>query len=331
MEASMETRENLVELKTLFDTTLKDQLEDLDKIRKEAVKRCYLSAMPILTSLLIAMYFAFSGKSNEWIIFWLPSLMSIVMYYYVSLKWNVYRDAYKTQVVGKLLKTFNDSFEYSPNDHISPEKYKVSGLYRRHYHRYNGEDYVRGVVGKTAIEFSELHTQYKTTRTDSKGKRRTTWHTIFKGVLFIADANKHFNGKTYITPDSEGFWSSVGKSLNNLLGGSGFGERVAMEDPEFERHFEVYSDDQIEARYLISTSLMQRLVAFRKEANASVALSFVGDSLHIGIPSRKEYFEPKLFQSAANFDAVKDIYQDLDFITGIVEDLALNTRIWTKT
>ncbi|MDO6706624.1 DUF3137 domain-containing protein [Photobacterium sp. 1_MG-2023] len=294
------------------------------------MKRCFLSVIPILASLLMALHSARMGDSSGLIILWLPGLVFLVMYYYVSLKWKVYRDAYKTQVVGKLLKSFNDSFEYSPKDHISPEKYKSSGLYYGHYDRYRGEDYVRGVLGKTAIEFSELHTQYKSTSTDSKGNTRTTWHTIFKGLLFIADANKHFKGKTYITPDSEGFWSLVGKSLNNLLGGSVFGDRVAMEDPEFERHFEVYSNDQVEARYLISTSLMERLVAFRKEANAKVALAFVGDSIHIGIPSRKAYFEPKLFQSAANFDVVKDIYQDLDFITGIVEDLALNTRIWTK-
>ncbi|QUJ66313.1 DUF3137 domain-containing protein [Photobacterium sp. GJ3] len=294
------------------------------------MKRCYHSIVPVCMSLLVALFLTFTGRSEAWLIFCFPGLVSLVMYYYVSLKWKAYRDAYKTQVVGKLLKTFNDSFEYSPSERISPEKYKASGLYRHHYHRYHGEDYVRGVVGKTAIEFSELHTQYKTTSRDSKGRTRTTWHTIFKGVFFIADANKHFQGKTYITPDNEGFWSAVGKSLTNLLGGSVFGDRVAMEDPEFERHFEVYSDDQVEARYLISTSLMQRLVAFRQQANTSVALSFVGDSLHIGIPARKAYFEPKMFQSAVNFDAVKDIYQDLDFMTGIVEDLALNTRIWTK-
>ncbi len=53
------------------------------------------------------------------------------------------------------------------------------------------------MIGYTAVEFSQVHAQYKTesSRTDSDGHTETDehWHTIFKGIFFIADFNKHFN------------------------------------------------------------------------------------------------------------------------------------------
>ena len=43
-------------------------------------------------------------------------------------------------------------------------------------------------------------------------------------------------------------------------------EEIELEDPEFMEHFRVYSTDQVEARYILSPSMMERLLAFRREA-----------------------------------------------------------------
>ena len=40
---------------------------------------------------------------------------------------------------------------------------------------------------------------------------------------------------------------------------------VKLEDPEFEKHFVVSGEDQVEARYILSTCLMQRLTDFRNK------------------------------------------------------------------
>ncbi|MBT1062501.1 DUF3137 domain-containing protein [Bowmanella sp. Y26] len=316
------------DLHRLFSGKLKVQLQALDTVRQQAVKRLLIACIVVPVVSLLGFAYIQANYMDPDLIFWVVGLSAMLMYWFVMSKWSSYRRDYKTQVVGKLLSTFNSSFKYAPTGQVSSVKYKDSGLYPRAYDRYEGEDYVIGKLGKTLIEFSELHTQYKTTTRDSKGRTTTNWHTIFKGLFFVADANKHFKSKTYIRPDSSGLFSSLGKSIGNLLGTRD--ARVALEDPEFERFFEVYSNDQVEARYLISPALMRRLIAFRQEADASVALSFVGGQLYIAIPTRKAYFEPKLFKPAVNMDVIEEIYQDLDFITGIVEDLDLNTRIWTK-
>lgn len=316
-------------LATIFENKLKPKLEDLDAIRREALKCLWVGIAVVLVTGFLSLMIVMQTYSDLRIAAFATVISAVIMYMRYSKQWGKYRSGYKNHVVANLLKTIDESLSYKPKGSISSEHYKKSGLYRKSYDRFHGEDYAKGVLGKTAIEFSEIHTEYKTTTTDSEGKTRTSWHTIFQGMFFIADANKHFQGKTYILPDRSGIFSSIGKAMTEKSGK--YGERVGLENPEFETHFEVYSDDQVEARYLLSPALMQRLVDFRNESGASnVCLSFVEGNMYIAIPNSKGYFEPKLFQAAGSFDVVKGIYKDIQFITGIVEDLELNTRIWTK-
>ena len=44
---------------------------------------------------------------------------------------------------------------------------------------------------------------------------------------------------------------------------SSHGELVKLEDPEFEKSFVVYSGNQTEARYILSTSLMRRILDYK--------------------------------------------------------------------
>lgn len=316
-------------LTTLFENKLKPKLEDLDAIRREALKRLWVGIAVVLPTGLLSLMIVMQTYSDIRLAAVPPTILAAIMYMRYNKQWVKYRCGYKNHVVANLLQTIDESLSYKPKGSISSEHYKKSGLYRKSYDRFHGEDYATGVLGKTAIEFSEIHTEYKSTTTDSEGKTKESWHTIFQGIFFIAAANKHFQGKTYILPDRRGIFSTIGKAITEKTGK--YGDRVGLENPEFETHFEVYSNDQVEARYLLSPALMQRLLDFREESGGSkVRLSFVDGNLYIAIPNNKGYFEPNLYQPAASFDAVKGIYKDIQFITGIVEDLGLNTRIWTK-
>jgi len=108
------------------------------------------------------------------------------------------------------------------------------------------------------------------------------------------------------------------------------GELVRLEDPEFEKHFVVYGQDQVEARYVLSTSLMRRIVAFKQKTGHDVCLSFVNSNVHVAIKGSKNIFEPRIFRTVLDFGLIREYVQDLELATGIVQELNLNTRIWTK-
>ncbi|MFR1031107.1 MAG: DUF3137 domain-containing protein [Alphaproteobacteria bacterium] len=50
-------------------------------------------------------------------------------------------------------------------------------------------------------------------------------------------------------------------------------ERVKLEDVSFERQFEVFSDNQIEARYLLTTALWNECLKLKRPFRAKISSS----------------------------------------------------------
>jgi hypothetical protein len=104
-----------------------------------------------------------------------------------------------------------------------------------------------------------------------------------------------------------------------------------LEDPEFEKHFVVYGTDQVEARYILSTALMQRILTLRNKVNKGISLSFIDSHVYIGLPIDRNLFEPPaLWQSIDNYKQIEEYHYLVSLCMTIVEVLDLNTRIWTK-
>jgi hypothetical protein len=240
-----------------------------------------------------------------------------------------YVHQYKLSVVKQIVAFIDPSLVYSPKGYISAARFNSSRIFKRYPDRMRGDDMVEGRVGDTQVAFSEVHAEYKTETTDRYGHRRRRYHTIFKGLFFIADFNKKFYGKTVVLPDTaERLFGGIGSFFQKINRPSD--EFIKMDDPEFEKYFVVYADDQIEARYVLSTSLMKRIFDFRRKTGKRIYLSFVGSEVFVGIPYRKPLFEPRVFTKITGFKDVRRFFDDLQLAIGIVEDLSLNTRIWTK-
>ncbi|MHC4587019.1 MAG: DUF3137 domain-containing protein, partial [Planctomycetota bacterium] len=83
-------------------------------------------------------------------------------------------------------------------------------------------------------------------------------------------------------------------------------------------------------RYILSTSLMERIVEFKKKTGRKIYLSFVGSKVFVAVSYTKSLFEPRLFRTLVDFESVREYFEDLQLTIGIVDDLNLNTRIWSK-
>ena len=207
-------------------------------------------------------------------------------------------------------------------------EYRSSDLFRKSFDRYKGDDLISGVIENTDFRCSELHTEYKTTTTDSKGNRRTRWHTIFRGLFFHADFNKEFLGKTYVTPDlMEKIFGSFGRRIQKFTGNAAL---VKLENPVFEKYFVVHATDQIEARYILTPTMMEAMVNLRETYNLKMHFSFSGSRVYCAFSFGKDLFEPRIFKSGVNFKDVETIYNLFRINTTIVKELNLNSRIWTK-
>lgn len=238
---------------------------------------------------------------------------------------------FKTTVMPLVLDRLAPGLAYEPASCIGQDSFERSRLCTRRIDRYRGEDLVHGSVGATEIVFSEIHAEHREQYTDSKGRRHTRWITLFKGLFFIGDFNKHFAGATVVVPDVAE--RVLGAWLGGLLQKANFaqpGELVKLEDPEFEKAFAVYGDDQVEARYILTPALMRRLLDFRARTGRDVSLSFVDSCVFVGVAYTRDLFEPRMLGSLTDPAWARGYFDDLAMAVGIVEDLNLNTRIWTK-
>ena len=73
------------------------------------------------------------------------------------------KSRFKKDVIASMVRFIDETLSYDPNGSIDQKEYNKSKLFTKDYDRYKGDDHVQGTLGSTEIEFSELHTQYKTT------------------------------------------------------------------------------------------------------------------------------------------------------------------------
>lgn len=320
----------LEELNSLYENELKDKLASLESQRKSLLTRYIIAVVLIL--LPFALYLPTSSSnqtmSNIFPLFIIGVLGGIVLIFLTGRKKREYRTKYKNQVVTQVVHAIDSTWNYQADGHIPTTDYHQSDLFRQRYDRYNGDDLISGVIDKTDFKCSELHTEYVTHTTDSEGKRKEEWHTIFKGLFFHADFNKDFKARTYIAPD--GAEKLLGKFAHNLQKLSNKGDLVKLENQEFEKMFKVHSTDQIEARYILTPTIMEALVNLRKQINRSMHLSFIGNRVFCAISFNKNLFEPRIMKSGVNFKDIQEMYHLFRLNAIIIQELNLNTRIWTK-
>jgi hypothetical protein len=245
----------------------------------------------------------------------------------ISIVSKKYRQNFKDKIISKIVGFVDENLVYTPDGTVSREEFTNSGIFQKYASNYHGEDHFKGRMDKTAFEFSEVVAKHVTS-TGTGSKRKEHQHLIFKGIFFVADFNKNFNGHTVVLPDTAE--RMLGKFGQNLQSMSSRGQLVKLENPEFEKEFCVYSENQVEARYILSPSLMQRIVEFKRKWDTKIYLSFCDSKVYIAIKMNKNLFETRLFKSIEDFNFIEENIQFLILITGIIEDLNLNTRIWTK-
>jgi hypothetical protein len=317
------------ELAHFFATDLHRDLRDLDGLRRVVLRKVQI-LIAVLAGIMaasVAIGYAYGALPGiAMVTGFLCAGAGSFLYKYLI---GDYVHQFKLRVIKKIVQFVDPSLEYSPKGYISAARFNSSRIFNKYPDRMRGDDLVQGRIGNTEVEFSEVHAERKTETTDRHGRRRRRYHTIFKGLFFVADFNKKFYGKTVVLPDTaERMFGGFGTLLQKISRPRD--EFIKMDDPEFEKHFVVYADDQIEARYVLSTSLMKRIVDFRTKTGKRVYLSFVGSEVFVAVPYKKPLFEPKVFSKITGFAGVKGYFEDLQLATGIVEDLDLNTRIWSK-
>ncbi|MDB3904991.1 DUF3137 domain-containing protein [Crocinitomicaceae bacterium] len=317
------------EFNRYYDDNLISKLRDLENERKKLLRPMIFLCLPFVGSVVIFFlnFFVLHFHHLDRAIFVGAILINgtlgaVFLPRFFKLK-KALKVKYKEEIIKEMVYFIDPSLSYNSTSFISQSDFENSKLFIKGIDRYEGDDLVVGNIGKTEVRFSELNALYENNDNDS-----TKYVSLFKGIFFIADFHKDFAGETIVLPDTaEKLFGKLGAMFQKM--NVSRPDLVKLENPDFEKAFVVYGTDQVETRYILTPALIQRIMDFQKKSG-KIYLSFLYSKVYIAISLNKNLFEPPLFKSMLNYKIVEDYFKYLMLMVNIVEDLDLNTRIWSK-
>lgn len=229
-------------------------------------------------------------------------------------------------VVPELIASVPEAkLRFAHEDRLSRKAYHACKLFPSSVDRYTGSNRICGTYRGVALDLSFLHTEDK--RRDSRG--HTSYSTIFRGVLAQFDFHKEFRGRTLVLPDvaESLFGKTLGKFFQKMRISST--KLIKMESSEFEKHFVVYGENDMTARYILTPAMMERMVALRVRLGKSVRFSFVDSALFVAVDTSREFLGLR-DKRRITHEFVFEAYSAIVSFVSIVDDLSLDVRIWSK-
>ncbi len=289
--------------------------------------------------------FGFGGMIAPWA--WIAITIAMYIYYQPII-------LAQTEIFSRLLKTVSPNLKFKKRI-ISTEKVFQSGFFHRNKNTKHiyvlSRGTVEGKIEDVQVEFANvniINNSYMNSLIiyipiigtalvifvlflnylKAFFARNKNLHSSgFKGLFFMADFNKKLKGFTMILPDAyEKHFGFLTKSIQELKKNKG--ELVYLEDPRFEKEFVIYGTDQVEARFILTPSFMERILALKQKFGKNLLLSFSGSTMYLAIADPQGMMEIPLNQNVINPAILEKPYQDLINCTEIIGALKLNQKIW---
>ena len=216
-----------------------------------------------------------------------------------------YKIQYKEKVIKQFIKGYSDKLEYYPQRGISPREYN-SARFDGYYDRYMSEDLIEGTILEDCkITMAEVHTEKEYESTDSDGHTTKSYITIFYGLFAKIDLNE------FSTLDFKVVKNALFKNKN----------RLEMDSGQFEKIYDVVTDDKIGTLRIITSEEMQMLIDFKNANKVVPEISLFGNNLYIRF-AIGNVFEPSMFKNDIDYSKLKKNYDMIKFIFKLTEDIS---------
>lgn len=177
---------------------------------------------------------------------------------------------------------------------------------------FRSEDLIFGEFNQTEVEicdFSAFNMSLKEKSVKALGAQN------FQGILFKATFPKELAHWVYVCDKKE---AGLRKE----------GEIALMDNPSFNRYFDVFTEDQILARYALSPKLMERFCGLKEKFNCPVSMVLRNREVIIALNLGKNSFEPSFEKSLLEDNTIRDYISSIKGFTDMVKELGLNNHIW---
>ena len=231
---------------------------------------------------------------------------SLAIFIYIIIKKDFERKI-KSLIMHAVCKCFGD-LKWSCNSYNLSPMFSASELIDD-YDRVEFDDIFSGKFKDVNYEIIESKFTLGSNRDKS---------TVFDGVIIKLDMNKPFLGRTVIRPSS-----LLHSSPHPIL------KHTELEDIQFEKKFDVFTDDEVEARYLITPSFMERLNEMKVAFTADkVSCAFYEKYLFVALSTKKDLFSIcSLFKKIDDPKQFFTMFEEILSIIKLIDHFKLNQKI----
>ncbi len=134
---------------------------------------------------------------------------------------------------------------------------------------------------------------------------------VYQGVLFQTKLSKNFSSNVVIRQRNLNFAIVHGM------------QKVELESNEFNKIYEVYATDQVEARYLLTTSLMEKMIDIHQKGQG-LNLQVQNQSVTVVKQTREDMFEPDINKPVNNVNSYYEVLLQTKLILDLITDLNLD-------
>lgn len=142
----------------------------------------------------------------------------------------------------------------------------------------------------------------------------------FRGVFVEFDMNKNFEAHTFVLEKA--------KTNRGIKFDRSKFEDVILEDPSFMQKYEVYSNNQVEARYVLTTGFIERFLNMKMAFKAKyIRASFKDGKIIIAIDAGRDLFQMANLDKDTDANTFTELFDEILSVLELINILKLNQHI----
>lgn len=294
-----------------YNTHIHPELKRTERLRKRLLGLIFFSLLIIFLILVISAYLGIVLLS-------LFLILPITFYiFYLGYRIQRFRQEFKPRIVGLILEFMNEQLNFTNLTYDARAKipkllFQQSNIFHTTGSYYEGEDFIKGMVGEMPFALSELVVRELSPMTN---KLQDVFEGVFLHSIF---AEEDTRGEIVVWPRHRKQYLTRTIKEYNFKGG--INQDFEINNPAFRDLFLVYATPDTHVQGILSEPMQEALVRYVQIAGKDIYMSFIDRHIFTAITEDRDLLEPSIFSSNIHFDLIREFYFDIMLVLKIIED-----------
>lgn len=287
------------EFKNIYNYIEEQYASELEGNRKKLIKSIIICIVLLIIEIILYIIFKkkihFINTRRRRSISGIIFLPAALYYVYKYKKYNdIYVNNFKDKIIKNFVKYINHNLEYHQNGGKNLFNYYLDAKFEdKQFTHFTTDDYIEGInENGTNIEMCNI-------ALENYNNNGEFLNMVYEGIFSVTKLNNYVTGEIRIKKNQYTL-----KNKNN---------KVEMDNNEFEKYFDVYSDSNILAMEILTHDIMEELVQFYKTYKINYEIVIKNNNIYIRFDTGV-MFEPNILKKSEDMNTLWVYYSVLKFV-----------------